>query len=190
MPQVAIQSATHGACAILQLRGGIGAAVFIRVLKLSTLMCLYPPLYAQPIAKDAPTPTALAADMFETVTKLPLTVKDMYGKTIDGGKAAFAAFGPVGTDGNRMLSKGMQLWRPVLDHFINKQCISMPPAAGAPPASGLANIDDVSKLPLVRQDVKDTGYARFLTLDTPGAIAIGLRSEWAFVSDDNLVWAN
>lgn len=102
-----------------------------------------------------------------------------------GGKAEFAGFGPVGTDGHTLLAKGMPMWRPVLDRFVGTLGISAPRSMGAPPASGFAAIDDATRLPLVRQDVKDTGYARFLALDLPRAIAIGPKGEWAFFSGDN-----
>jgi dienelactone hydrolase len=104
-----------------------------------------------------------------------------------GGKAEFAAFGPVSTDGHTLLSKGMPLWRPVLDQFISKLGIAIPQATGAPPASGFAAIEDANKLPLVKQEVKDTGYTRFLALDLPRAMAIGPKGEWAFYSGDNVI---
>ncbi len=104
-----------------------------------------------------------------------------------GGKAEFAAFGPVSTDGHSLLAKGMPLWRPVLDQFITTLGIAPPQATGAPPASGFASINDASKIPLVKQDVKDSGYARFLALDLPRAMAIGPKGEWAFFSGDHVI---
>ena len=95
------------------------------------------------------------------------------------------AFGPVGSDGHTLLSRGLALWRPVLDRFVGTLGIHAPRTADAPPASGFAAIDDATRLPLVRQDVKDTGYARFLSLDLPRAIAIGPKGEWAFFSGDH-----
>ena len=107
--------------------------------------------------------------------------------TSGGGKAEFAAFGPVGTDGHSLLSKGMPLWRPVLDQFVAKLGIAPPKANGAPPASGFAALDDKTKLPNVKQDVKDTGYPRFLNADVPRAMAIGPKGEWAWFSGDNVI---
>jgi pimeloyl-ACP methyl ester carboxylesterase len=107
--------------------------------------------------------------------------------TSAGGKADFKPFGPVGTDGHTLLAKGMPLWRPVLDQFISKLGIALPQATGAPPASGFAAIEDASNLPLVKQDVKETGYPRFLALDLPRALAIGPKGEWAFYSGDNVI---
>ncbi len=107
--------------------------------------------------------------------------------TSAGGKAEFAAFGAVSTDGHSLLSKGMPLWRPVLDQFVTQLGIAPPKAAGAPPASGYAAIDDASKLPKVKQDVKDSGYPRFLNTDLPRAMAIGPKGEWAFFSGDNVI---
>lgn len=104
-----------------------------------------------------------------------------------GGKAEFASFGPVSTDGHSLLSKGMPLWRPVLDRFINTHGMALPRATGAPPPSGYAAIADASKLPLVKQEVKETGYARFLAMDLPRALAIGPKGEWAFFSGDNVI---
>lgn len=104
-----------------------------------------------------------------------------------GGKAEFVPFGPVGTDGHTLLAKGMPLWRPVLDQFVSTLGIAPPQATGAPPPSGFAAIGDASKLPLVKQDVKETGYARFLALDLPRALAIGPKGEWAFYSGDNVI---
>lgn len=102
-----------------------------------------------------------------------------------GGQAEFVAFGPVGSDGHTLLSRGLALWRPVLDRFVGTLGIHAPRTADAPPASGFAAIDDATRLPLVRQDVKETGYARFLSLDLPRAIAIGPKGEWAFFSGDH-----
>lgn len=107
--------------------------------------------------------------------------------TSAGGKAEFAAFGPVSTDGHSLLSKGMPLWRPVLDQFVAKLGIATPQATGKPPASGFAAIDDASKLPKVKQDVKDTSYPRFLNTDLPRAMAIGPKGEWAYFSGDNVI---
>ncbi len=107
--------------------------------------------------------------------------------TSAGGKAQFVAFGPVSTDGHTLLAKGMPMWRPVLDQFIKPLGITVPQATGAPPDSGFAAIGDASKLPLVKQDVKDTGYARFLALDLPRALAIGPKGEWAFFSGENVI---
>jgi len=104
-----------------------------------------------------------------------------------GGKAEFAPFGPVSTDGHSLLAKGMSMWRPVLDQFVRLQGIAIPQATGAPPASGFAAIGDASKLPLVKQDVKETGYVRFLALDLPRALAIGPKGEWAFFSGENVI---
>lgn len=107
--------------------------------------------------------------------------------TSAGGKAEFVAFGPVGADGHSLLSKGPTLWRPVLDQFIAKLGIPAPQAVGAPPASGFAAIDDKTKLPNVKQDVKDTGYARFLASDLPRAFVIGPKGEWSFFSGDDVI---
>ena len=63
------------------------------LLGLGLLWCLH--ATAQPAPEDAPPPPALAADMFEAVTKLPLTVQDMYGKSIDG-QMVLTYFKPAG----------------------------------------------------------------------------------------------
>ena len=50
-----------------------------------------------------------------------------------------------------------------------------------------AALDDKTKLPNVKQDVKDTGYPRFLNADVPRAMAIGPKGEWAWFSGDNVI---
>jgi dienelactone hydrolase len=104
-----------------------------------------------------------------------------------GGKAEFVMFPPIGSEGHSMIGTGRNLWRPVVDKFIAQFGIKAPKSVNAPAASNYAALDDASKLPNVKQDVKDNGYKRFLNTDVPRAFAIGPKGEWNFQSGDDAI---
>ncbi len=97
-----------------------------------------------------------------------------------GGRAEFAPFPPVGDNGHRLIDQGFALWRPVLDRFIAKFGIAPPKARNAPPATDFARLDDATKLPFVKPDVKTDGYMKFLNADVPRALAIGKNGAWSW----------
>lgn len=107
--------------------------------------------------------------------------------TAAGGKADFVMFPPVSTEGHRLLADGMALWRPVLDRFVAPFGILAPRAEGTPPATSFATLADASKLPLVKTEVRENGYRRFLASDVPRAFAIGPKGEWAFQSGERAI---
>jgi dienelactone hydrolase len=75
-----------------------------------------------------------------------------------GGKARFQQFAPIGADGHSLIGTGFSFWLPVVDQFIATLGFAAPKTANAPPATDLASIADATKLPLVKQETKDTGY--------------------------------
>ncbi len=107
--------------------------------------------------------------------------------TSAGGRAQMHMFPAVGEDGHTLIGTGLFLWRPVVDQFVAQFGIQAPKAVGAPPASNFADLGDASKLPLVRQEVKDAGYKRFLNADLPRAFAIGPKGEWGSQSGEDAI---
>jgi hypothetical protein len=81
----------------------------------------------------------------------------------------------------------MNSWRPVLDKFIARFGIKAPTVEGAPVATTFASLVDSSKLPLVKPDVKENGYRRFLNSDVPRAFAIGPKGEWSFQTGNDAI---
>jgi hypothetical protein len=75
----------------------------------------------------------------------------------------------------------------VVDKFIVSLGIQTPRSEDAPPKTSFAALEDISKLPLVRPDVRETGYRRFLSTDVPRAFAIGPKGEWSFQSGTNAI---
>jgi dienelactone hydrolase len=99
-----------------------------------------------------------------------------------GGTAKFTMFPPEGEDGHALIGTGFRLWRPALDAFIATLGVTIPKSADAPSASNFAALEDASKVPLVKDEVKANGYKRFLSADIPRAFAIGPKGEWNFIS--------
>lgn len=107
--------------------------------------------------------------------------------TSAGGKAELVMFPAVGADGHSLIGTGRHLWRSVVDRFIAPFGIVPPKAEHVPQPTNFAEVDDASKLPLVKDDVKSNGYRRFLSADLPRAFAIGPKGEWSFQSGDDVI---
>ncbi|MGL5003317.1 MAG: alpha/beta hydrolase family protein [Casimicrobium sp.] len=105
--------------------------------------------------------------------------------TSAGGKAQFEMFPPIGSEGHSMIGTGRNYWRPVVDKFVAQFGFNAPKSSNAPAATNFAALDDASKLPNVKPDVKENGYKRFLNADVPRAFAIGPKGEWSFMSGDD-----
>lgn len=114
---------------------------------------------------------------------IPRKWHDAY--TSAGGKAELVMLPAIGTDGHSMIGTGRYLWRPIVDKFIASFGIAAPQSKDAPAATSFATIDDATKLPLVKPEVKIDGYRRFLNADVPRAFAIGPKGEWSFQSGDD-----
>lgn len=99
-----------------------------------------------------------------------------------GGKAEFKSFPPAGEDGHAGLTIDMNAWLPVVDEFLNKLGFTQPAIVTKPPASGYAELADVSKVPSA--SAKTSGYARFLETKQPRAFAVGERGGWGSASGD------
>jgi len=87
-----------------------------------------------------------------------------------GGRAQFATFGPSGEEGHHGLDQDMDHWLPVLDNFLSQLGFTTPAVVAKPPPSGLADIQDISKVPV--RPSNQSAYQRFLTLKLPRAFAV------------------
>jgi dienelactone hydrolase len=105
--------------------------------------------------------------------------------TAAGGKARFEMLPAIGDDGHYALSRGRRHWRALVDAFVAPWGLRAPRTEGAPAATNFAALDDASKLPHVKQEVRDNAWRRFLEADVPRAFAIGPKGEWAFRSGDD-----
>ena len=115
-----------------------------------------------------------------------------------GGQAELVAFGPFGRDAHGMFSSydGLPIWWQKLEDKLRG--VQLPTAivfpqyarakrVAAPPPSGFAAVDDVEKLPYVRQTGRD-GYRMFLEKPSPRAFAIAPSGAWGWANggDDPL----
>ena len=66
-----------------------------------------------------------------------------------GGQAELVMMPAFGDDGHSLFVRGLDLWQPVVDEFLNKHGFTLPGRITAPAASGFAKIDDA--LVLARQ---------------------------------------
>jgi dienelactone hydrolase len=97
-----------------------------------------------------------------------------------GGKARLESFQAVGEEGHRVMSGGFQLWRPVVDRFVAGLGFKVPAAAPHLSATGYAGIDDVDKVPHLKQATRAEAYTRFLAADVPRAFAISPTGAWGW----------
>lgn len=99
-----------------------------------------------------------------------------------GGNARFTSFAQVEDDGHKLMSRGFQHWRPVVDRFIGTLGFPVPSTASAPPPSGFADLTDAEKVPHIRPSARADGYIRFLAADVPRAFALAPTGAWAWRS--------
>jgi dienelactone hydrolase len=101
--------------------------------------------------------------------------------------AAFRSAGGVGElvfidnapgDGHGAIGE-INLWRRSVDAFLKTLGVKPPAAAGAPPATAFARLDEIEKLPATSERAR-TGYMRFLRGDLPRAFVVGANGSWAF----------
>jgi dienelactone hydrolase len=97
-----------------------------------------------------------------------------------GGRADMSMLPPVGDEGHHLLSRGFQTWRPLADRFLEKVGFPPPRSNDAPPSTDFARLDDASRLPHVKDEVKSDGYRKFLAADIPRAFAISPSGAWAW----------
>ena len=131
----------------------------------------------------------------------PETYRAMFEKyTAAGGQAELVAFGTFGADAHSMFGSrnGSSIWQPEVTKLLAKAGLPSEPLAayakfGASPARVLpartdfAPLDDVSKLPNVRESGR-VGYADYLVRASPRAFAIGPSGAWGYANggDDPL----
>jgi dienelactone hydrolase len=100
--------------------------------------------------------------------------------TAAGGRAEMPPVPAVGKEGHYLLSQGFQTWRPLVDRFLDKTGFSSPRSNDAPLSTGFARLDDASKLPHVKEEVKADGYKKFLNADIPRAFALSPSGAWSW----------
>jgi dienelactone hydrolase len=106
-------------------------------------------------------------------TKFTLNVwTDMHRRyTAAGGPAELVAYGRFMNDAHKLLGmvEGLPIWIPKLDAFLNLRPELMPAPYPAP--SQFAAVDDVSAVPLISEEGRQT-YRAFLTKDMPRVFVI------------------
>ena len=95
-----------------------------------------------------------------------------------GGRADMSMVPPIGDEGHQLLTRGFATWRPLVDRFLDKAGFPTPRSKDAPPSTGFAPLDDASRLPYVKDEVKSDGYQKFLNSDIPRAFAISPSGTW------------
>ena len=129
------------------------------------------------------------------------TYRAMFEKyTSSGGAARLVAFGLFGSDAHSMFGSrsGVSIWQPEVTQFLAAQGLPSTPLAtnakygtvlltAVPPKSDYAALDDVAKLPFVK-DAGKAGYATYLSKATPRAFALAPSGAWGWAEggDDPL----
>ena len=104
-----------------------------------------------------------------------------------GGKARLEMFPAVSDDGHKLMSEGFMQWRPKVDAFIASIGFE-PPRAGLRLArSRHAALEEIDKVPFVKDAVRTDAYVRFLSADVPRAFAISASGAWAWRSGEGAV---
>lgn len=103
-----------------------------------------------------------------------------------GGKAEFPLFAASpGEEGHHGLDEDMDHWLPYVDNFLNQLGFTAPAIATRPAATGFADINDLSKVP-VREEHKP-GYQQFLALKLPRAFAVTEKGGYGSATGDYAV---
>lgn len=97
-----------------------------------------------------------------------------------GGKAEFRMFPPVGEDGHKLIDLGFTHWRPVVDQFMSTLGFPLPRSKDSPPPTNFAPLAAADKVPLIKEQSRVEGYAKFLAADVPRAFAIGPAGNWSW----------
>ena len=131
----------------------------------------------------------------------PETYRAMFASyTAAGAPARLVAFGTFGSDSHSLFGSraGAPIWQPEVTKLLASVQLPSEPMASyarfgaathvtAPPKTDFAPLDDVSKLPHVRETGR-TGYQTYLTKSTPRAFAIAPNGAWGWADagDDPL----
>lgn len=120
-----------------------------------------------------------------------------------GGKAHAIAFGTFESDSHALFGSrnGQSIWQPEVSAFLQQVGLPADPQAGfekyglaaplaVPPKSGFAAIDDVTKIPFIRETGR-VGYQNFLGRKPPRAFALAPKGAWGWAEggDDPLARA-
>ena len=100
-----------------------------------------------------------------------------------GGRAEFHQFAALKGDGHSGLDRDMDRWLPVVDAFLAQLGFTQPAIQPRPPATGWAEVDDDTRVPLSLRARAD-GYRKFLAADAPRAFAIGAQGAWGYATGD------
>jgi dienelactone hydrolase len=92
----------------------------------------------------------------------------------NGGAGEFQALPAFGANGHSLFGQGFEIWRPIVDAFLERQGFAIPRSVDAPPATDFARLEQVDKVPRLGREARER-YQRFLKLDVPRAFAIGPR---------------
>jgi hypothetical protein len=79
----------------------------------------------------------------------------------------------------------MDHWLPVVDNFMNQLGFTTPAIVTAPPPSGFADIQDISKVPV--RPSNQAAYQRFLGQKLPRAFAVSDHGGYGSASGDYAV---
>jgi dienelactone hydrolase len=99
-----------------------------------------------------------------------------------GGMAELASFAPSGEDGHNGLFADMDHWLPVVDDFLNRLGFNRPGIVPRPQASGFADVQDTSRVPVTVQSL--AAYQKFLESPLPRAFAVSGRGGWGYSVGD------
>jgi dienelactone hydrolase len=120
-----------------------------------------------------------------------------------GGKARMVAFGLFGSDSHAMFGSriGQNIWQPEVSAFLQQVGLPATPLVSfekygpptpmaVPPKTGFAAIDDVTKIPFIRES-GHAGYQNFLGRTSPRAFALAPNGAWGWADggDDPLAYA-
>jgi dienelactone hydrolase len=99
-----------------------------------------------------------------------------------GGKAKMVMLPKVSENGHNLLGEGFTAWRPIVDDYLQQSGFAIPKMLNAPPPTNFANLNDLSKVPLISDEARNNGYKRFLNTDIPRAFVIGPGGQWSYQS--------
>jgi dienelactone hydrolase len=122
----------------------------------------------------------------------PRVWQDMHAQySAGGGKAKLVAFGTFSADAHTMFGSraGLPIWVPEVDKFFRelglpfdkKHTIALiEHDAPVPASSGFAAVDDVAKVPHLKNDEARDGYRAFLAAAPPKAFALAPNGAWSW----------
>jgi dienelactone hydrolase len=123
----------------------------------------------------------------------PSIYNSMYQRyTEAGGPARLVAYGKFGSDAHGMFGsrRGESIWQPEVTRFLEELGLptevvfpeyALPPPMDAPPRTDYAAVNDVSAVPLLNEDARQT-YRAFLDKEIPRAFAVAPDGTYGWAS--------